>query len=393
MPRFTFEYGHGGRHAQPGVVQLYGAMPSMGGTVEVVELGTELSLEGSMPSMQGQASLNATLYPLSMGGDIPPMGGSLGLTKEAPALALFGDMPPMGGQLGLTLPAHSLSFAGNMPAMAGAVGLNKPQLMSLAGLIPVMAGSAGLSQTKRLNLASNIPAMAGSATLVSSRPYNQEVMADAPLGYWRLLESSGTLATDSSGNNLHGTYEGQWSSSPGLVRDGGGITLTGSANFNGVRISYSQLTEVRSTYTIEAWFISNGNPDSSAIYEEGGAGLGFSLYCKSNVVYAMFVQNSTPTFLSSAVTSGSRYHAVMTFDNGALKFYLNGILVASGTFPTTVVPVHGDAAGIGTSNSAWRTHDGITGNVFTFNGRIGEVAVYPQALSAARIGAHYGAGV
>ena len=372
MPRFTFEYGHGGRHAQPGVVQLYGAMPSMGGTVEVVELGTELSLEGSMPSMQGQVSLNATLYPLSMGGDIPPMGGSLGLTKAAPALELFGDMPLMGGQLGLTLPAHSLSFAGNMPAMAGAVGLNKPRLMSLAGLIPVMAGSA---------------------TLVGIRPYNQEVMADAPLGYWRLLESSGTLATDSSGNNLHGTYEGQWSSSPGLVRDGGGITLTGSANFNGVRMDYSQLQEARSTYTIEAWFISNGNPDSSAIYEEGGAGFGMSLYCKSNVVYAMFVRDSTPTFLSSAVTSGSRYHAVMTFDNGALKFYLNGILVASGTFPTTVIPVHGDPAGIGTSNSAWRTHDGITGNVFTFNGRIGEVAVYPQALGAARISAHYGAGV
>ena len=178
--------------------------------------------------------------------------------------------------------------------MAGAVGLNKPQLMSLTGLIPVMAGSAGLSQTKRLNLASNIPAMAGSATLVSSRPYNQEVMADAPLGYWRLLESSGTRVTDSSGNNLHGTYEGQWSSSPGLVRDGGGITLTGSANFNGVRIPTLAHGGQKHLHHRGVVYLQNGNPDSSAIYEEGGAGLlliaraTWSTRCSSRTVRPRF---------------------------------------------------------------------------------------------------------
>jgi hypothetical protein len=36
--------------------------------------------------------------------------------------------------------------------------------------------------------------------------YESEVLADAPLIYWRLGDSSGTTAVDDSGNGIDGTY-------------------------------------------------------------------------------------------------------------------------------------------------------------------------------------------
>jgi len=38
--------------------------------------------------------------------------------------------------------------------------------------------------------------------------YDTAITADAPAGYWRLGESSGTTASDASGNARHGTYVG-----------------------------------------------------------------------------------------------------------------------------------------------------------------------------------------
>ena len=41
-----------------------------------------------------------------------------------------------------------------------------------------------------------------------SNEYANRVLADSPLGYWRLGEFSGSVAVDSSGNGNDGTYVG-----------------------------------------------------------------------------------------------------------------------------------------------------------------------------------------
>src|SRR5262249_20602336 len=53
--------------------------------------------------------------------------------------------------------------------------------------------------------------------------YQTEVLADTPLAYWRLGDTSGTTATDASGNGRHGTYQ----NSPTLNQTG---ALVGDAN-------------------------------------------------------------------------------------------------------------------------------------------------------------------
>lgn len=47
-----------------------------------------------------------------------------------------------------------------------------------------------------------------SARTASAVGYAQTILADNPIGYWRLGEASGPQATDSSTNGFHGTYTG-----------------------------------------------------------------------------------------------------------------------------------------------------------------------------------------
>lgn len=44
----------------------------------------------------------------------------------------------------------------------------------------------------------------------SAGPLDEAILAQSPYGYWKLDETSGTTATDSSGNGRHGTYSGTY---------------------------------------------------------------------------------------------------------------------------------------------------------------------------------------
>jgi hypothetical protein len=52
-----------------------------------------------------------------------------------------------------------------------------------------------------LSTGSTAPGQTGS-------PYADAVLTDSPIGYWRLGETSGNVAADSSPNGLAGTYTG-----------------------------------------------------------------------------------------------------------------------------------------------------------------------------------------
>ena len=59
-------------------------------------------------------------------------------------------------------------------------------------------------------------------------PYESVVMADTPLGFWMMNETSGTNMYDSSGNGLHGNY------TSALLAQPGPPGIASSANYNGV---------------------------------------------------------------------------------------------------------------------------------------------------------------
>lgn len=51
-----------------------------------------------------------------------------------------------------------------------------------------------------------------------------EVMADSPLGFWRLFETAGAIAADSSGNNKAGSYIGALNGQPSITGSGEGYS-------------------------------------------------------------------------------------------------------------------------------------------------------------------------
>jgi concanavalin A-like lectin/glucanase superfamily protein len=97
------------------------------------------------------------------------------------------------------------------------------------------------------------------------------------------------------------------------------------------------------------------------------------------------MQNGTRQRLQAppgAVVAAQTYHVVGTYDRTTSRLYLNGVQMAQMALTGAV----GSTAN-GVSIGSWGT-----GAEF-LKGTVDEAAVYPSALSAARVKSHYDAGV
>jgi hypothetical protein len=227
--------------------------------------------------------------------------------------------------------------------------------------------------------------------------YSAEVLADSPVGYWRLGESSGTNAADSSGNSRDGTYSG----SPTLAQTG---LLTGDADksvsFDGsddyVDLSNPSALRFSGSFSLEAWVkIPSGVTQQAAVIAQQYDGSGV------NYILAFFNgadSSLKPSFgwyngswrLQRSLTSLSVdtvYHLVGTWDGSSMKIYVNAVepsydgATGSGAPPTSTANFR-----IG---SRWDT----AASPHKFTGFIDDVAIYSTALSQSRIQAHYDAGI
>lgn len=225
----------------------------------------------------------------------------------------------------------------------------------------------------------------GPTRLGGSR-YSATILADQPLAYWRLGESSGTTMSDSSGYSHNGTYVG----SPTLGTTG---LISGDAN-TGVTFAIGKYAEVASNawmtnssrFTAEAVVKPTGVTGTQEIFvwqdanaagrfylQLDGSKVSFSVRA-NNQVWQGPIQSAT----GSAV-AGKRLHVAATFEDGNAKLYVGGALAASTTgwsllvSPTAKMGVGGDSFDSSSSS---------------FVGVVDEVAFYGIALSAERIAAH-----
>lgn len=218
--------------------------------------------------------------------------------------------------------------------------------------------------------------------------YRSTVLADSPLVYWRLGETSGTTATDASGNARHGTYSG----SPTLGVTGALIGDTNTAvTFDGVddQVSVADTTDL-TAYTAEAWVKTTnsaaGELDVAARLGSAGTSRIFLLYVGAGKASGIFY-NSTGTQLNlsspGSIADGNWHHIAMAYTAGTStgRLYLDGSQVATGT----------RAGPLSTADVPFTV--GTSAFVSRFIGSIDEVAYYGTELSAARILAHYNAGI
>lgn len=220
--------------------------------------------------------------------------------------------------------------------------------------------------------------------------YADAVLADSPLGYWKLDEASGTTCADSSGNGRDLTYGGSpnfRNSGPPIV--GGTSYAVGLDGVNGEGATASYASWMLPTsFSLECWVRSTASSGYPAIFgvANGRADSGqFILYIRSGTIKATFTNTfaaSSEVTTGSGMTDGNWRHVVVTHDSssGDLILYINGSSVASnsrtGTPQSVSQPISIGGCG-STTDSNW------------FSGDIAHCAYYGTALSAARVLAHY----
>ena len=218
----------------------------------------------------------------------------------------------------------------------------------------------------------------------SQLSYHDQVLAASPAAYWRLGETSGTSAADETGANP-GTYNNVLLGAPGALSS----DSNPSASFDGVRsyvrVPASPSLDMTSAVTVELWA---KRRTISSTYQVlvGKPGNGQSKLenyavwlTNSNRYQAYFGDGSTfVSVVTPAITDTNWHHVVATYNGSRVRIYLDGVLKQE-IAQTLQMRGNNLPLNIGRANN---------GSYF-FNGWLDEVAVYPTALPAQTILAHY----
>jgi chitodextrinase len=213
-------------------------------------------------------------------------------------------------------------------------------------------------------------------------------LADTPSLYWRLNELGGTTAADSSGNNRSGTFRaGLGFGQAGALTDDSTAVQTGGS---GIGYSNNQFTNPQ-TYSLETFLKTTANGGKILGLENAQTGWGTTydrmMYLSGGRVFYGIRSGGAMQVISSPnpVNDGQFHHLVATQGAGGMALYIDGALVASNA--AVIAP---DAA-----NGYWRLGGGNLTDwpsapaASAVNGVFDEAAVYPAALSAERVQAHY----
>lgn len=212
--------------------------------------------------------------------------------------------------------------------------------------------------------------------------YASEVLADSPLHYWKMDETSGTSIANTGSVGGSGTkYAGVILGLTGISGDGGY-----AASFNGTATAYIEQTSVSATpfdrtNTFEYW-VKTTDVNCNLIGFSGYP-YWYSFINGSGQVNFTWGDGSSLSMTSTAaINNGAWHHVVAVIDatGGTHTLYVDGVSVRTTSASAMTFSTTGNVQ-IGDSRSA-NAPIGI----------IDEVAIYPTALSSGRVSAHYSAG-
>jgi hypothetical protein len=217
----------------------------------------------------------------------------------------------------------------------------------------------------------------GSATIT----YASSVLADAPSAYYRLGDGSGKTAADSSGKGFHGTYDQAALGTTGAIVGDPDSAATANGSCCVARSSPA-LPGGNAARTVEAWV------KPADTYFRYIAGWGTSTTDRSFLVGTDANQIGVIAYgddryfpTTSALNDGAWHHVVVTYNGTTVRVYVDGVSIGSDTFSAPLATLEASAFLIGSGLEGWPP----------FYGGLDEVAVYPTALSAARVTAHFSA--
>ncbi len=133
-----------------------------------------------------------------------------------------------------------------------------------------------------------------------------------------------------------------------------------------------------STHTVTLWFKADTVSGTQVIFDEGGSTNGLAIRINDGFLETA-AQNSQVIFTTSTPFSSTDWtHVAVTFEDGLLKLFVDGVEQASVTASFTTVSAHSNAAGIGARRSQDAFDNTATGDYF--GGLIDDVQIYSEAL-------------
>lgn len=217
--------------------------------------------------------------------------------------------------------------------------------------------------------------------------YAATVLADGPIAYWRLDDTTWTTAKDFSGYGHDGTYQGGVTLGvQGAIADDPDTAVQFDGSSVGMLANLPSNFEFagKAAYSVEVWVKPASSPAGMGI-------VGKSAYARDAGGYSgWYIGYSTGDYLDSlrnddatgnaAPGPGAFIHVVATYDGTNIAVYVNGQPFATGLSSTSL-------AATGAPFTA-----GSAADWGKFNGVLDEIAIYDKVLPPTRIAAHYARG-
>jgi hypothetical protein len=226
---------------------------------------------------------------------------------------------------------------------------------------------------------------------------DEAILASLPAGFWKLNESSGTVAADSSGNGLDMTSTSwdppTWGQDPGPPGQ-----QTAGFDPGGTQRLHRAWAALSGDFTAEVW-VYRGEDTTHHVIGQGfggtrasSPGWGLSIGASSagagkankpslGVGYGPVILNADNT-----LAVGAWAHVAIVHEGTEWRMYVDGLQQTT-TITPTYTPVSGDYA-------LWLAADGWvnpqTGGYL--HGRLSYAALFPRALTGEEIHEHFEAG-
>jgi hypothetical protein len=221
--------------------------------------------------------------------------------------------------------------------------------------------------------------------------YREVVLADGPVSYWRLGESTDAeIAADAMDRNpgvyMNGVVKGQ----PGALSSDSD-TAAGFLSASQTKVEVHFTPELNSVpFTAELWArVTGGSTHRSPLSSRNDfPQRGYIFYADPSNRWQFWTgtgeQVGWDIINGPLVQNNVWTHLAATYDGETKRFYVNGLQVGSSTAPFS--PNDATVLRIGGGQN-----ENATGSFF-FQGTIDEVAIYDKVLTPERIQIHYGIG-
>jgi hypothetical protein len=220
----------------------------------------------------------------------------------------------------------------------------------------------------------------------TSTSYADVVLADSPVAYYRMGEASGAVIDTMSGTSgtVSGTVTRDVTGALVVPWDDGAITFNGTTGY--VSVADQAQLDLGDTWTIECWF-KRATADVTGercLVSKGQDAYTLTFNALGTERLEIAAGNVAVITSETGTTNDALWHHVVATKSGAtVKLYKDGADVTGAVSDNTTTN-NTSALNIGRDPAA-------AGGFW--DGSIDEVALYATALSAARVLAHYNAGV